>query len=132
MSVLEGETGEQSPLNMSNANAYRSDPAYIHGTGFGKLAKDSSPGTLSFKRDGTSRRLAKASLLLSRCLAAGAQSSYLFVTEQRTQLAANEPTALAVRLYAQHARCARQADAAASARQLYDEPCVYGQRVFED
>ena len=77
-------------------------------------------------------RLVEARLLPRRCLAAGAQSSYLFVAEQRTQLAANEPTAFSVRIYAQHASFARQADAAASAWQLYDEPSVYGQGVFED
>jgi hypothetical protein len=74
----------------------------------------------------------KASLLARRYLAAGAQSGYLFVTEQRTQLAANEPTAFSVRIYAQHASFARLADAAASAWQLYDEPSIYGQGVFED
>jgi hypothetical protein len=34
-------------------------------------------------------RLVEARLLPRRCLAAGAQSSYLFVAEQRTQLAAS-------------------------------------------
>jgi hypothetical protein len=74
----------------------------------------------------------KASLLARSCLATGAKSSYLFVAEQRSQFAANEPTAFSVRIYAQHASFARQADAAASAWQLYDEPSVYGQGVFED
>jgi hypothetical protein len=49
------ESGRQIPLNMSNANAYQNDLAYIHGTSFGEIAKDSLPGTLSFEQDGTPR-----------------------------------------------------------------------------
>ena len=47
---LEGEAGEQSQLNMTHADAYQNDLAYIHDTGFGGFARGSAPGLLSLFR----------------------------------------------------------------------------------
>jgi SAM-dependent methyltransferase len=47
LSFLEGEAGEQSQVNMTHADVYRDDLAYIHDTGFGGFARNSAPGLLN-------------------------------------------------------------------------------------